>query len=96
MTNQLNGVLFPTIVDSDAGQKRQRLQQILLEGTRLSLLMVVPIATALIMLADPLVHAWLGRNADNTRAVVPPCVSATIALASPRSASVTAASHTAW
>ena len=71
MTNQLNGVLFPTIVDSDAAQKRHRLQQILLEGTRLSLLMVVPIATALIMLANPLVHAWLGRNADKVAGCIP-------------------------
>jgi O-antigen/teichoic acid export membrane protein len=71
MTNQLNGVLFPTIVDSDAAEKRQRLQQILLEGTRLSLLMVVPIATALIMLANPLVHAWLGRNADKVAGCIP-------------------------
>jgi O-antigen/teichoic acid export membrane protein len=71
MTNQLNGVLFPTIVDSDAAQKRHQLQQILLEGTRLSLLMVVPIATALIMLANPLVHAWLGRNADKVAGCIP-------------------------
>jgi O-antigen/teichoic acid export membrane protein len=60
LTNQLNGVLFPVIVDSDASQQKQRLQQILLQGTRLSLAMVVPIAAALILLADPLVHAWLG------------------------------------
>ena len=71
LTNQLNGVLFPAIVDSDAAQKRERLQQIFLEGTRLSLLMVVPIATALIMLADPLVHAWLGRNADKVAGCIP-------------------------
>src|SRR3954466_9151845 len=60
LTNQLNGVLFPVIVDSDASQQKQRLQQILLQGTRLSLVMVVPIAAALILLADPLIHAWLG------------------------------------
>ncbi len=71
MTNQLNGVLFPTIVDNDAAQKRERLQQILLEGTRLSLLMVVPVSTALIMLADPLVHAWLGRNAAKVAGCIP-------------------------
>ncbi len=44
LTNQLNGVLFPTIVDSDASQRNERLQQILLQGTRLSLAMVVPVA----------------------------------------------------
>ena len=60
LTNQLNGVLFPVIVDSDASQQKLRLQQILLQGTRLSLVMVVPIAAALILLADPLIHAWLG------------------------------------
>jgi O-antigen/teichoic acid export membrane protein len=60
LTNQLNGVLFPVIVDSDASQQKVRLQQIMLQGTRLSLVMVVPIAAALILLADPLIRAWLG------------------------------------
>jgi O-antigen/teichoic acid export membrane protein len=63
LTNQLNGVLFPVIVESDASQQKARLQQILLQGTRLSLAMVVPIAAALVLLADPLLHAWL-RNRD--------------------------------
>jgi O-antigen/teichoic acid export membrane protein len=71
LTNQLNGVLFPTIVDSDALQQRARLQQILLQGTRLSLAMVVPIAVMLIMLADPLVHAWLGRQANAVAGSIP-------------------------
>jgi O-antigen/teichoic acid export membrane protein len=63
LTNQLNDVLFPLIVDSDASQQNDRLQQILLQGTRLSLAMVVPIAAALMLLADPLLHAWLrGRD----------------------------------
>ena len=71
LTNQLNGVLFPTIVDSDASRRTERLQQILLEGTRLSLVMVVPIAVTLIVLADPLVRAWLGRNADKVAGCIP-------------------------
>lgn len=70
LTNQLNGVLFPTIVDTDTAQRRERLQQILLQGTRLSLAMVVPVAVALVMLADPLIHGWLGKQA----AVVAGCV----------------------
>ena len=60
LTNQLNGVLFPVVVDSDASRRQERLQQILLQGTRLSLAMVLPIAAALILLADPLLRAWLG------------------------------------
>ena len=61
LTNQLNGVLFPMIVDSHATLKQQRLQQILLEGTRLSLTMVMTIVIGLLLLAEPLVRAWVGR-----------------------------------
>lgn len=71
LTNQLNGVLFPAVVDSDASAQGERLQQILLQGTRLSLVMVVPIATALVMLADPLVRAWLGKQADAVAGCIP-------------------------
>jgi O-antigen/teichoic acid export membrane protein len=71
LTNQLNGVLFPVIVDSDARAQKERLQQIMLQGTRLSIVMVVPIAVALIMLADPLVHAWLRKSADAMAGAIP-------------------------
>ncbi len=71
LTNQLNGVLFPTIVDSDTSQQRKRLQQILLQGTSLSLAMVIPVSTALIMLADPLIHGWLGKQAEAVRGCIP-------------------------
>jgi O-antigen/teichoic acid export membrane protein len=47
------------------------LRQILLQGTRLSLAMVVPVAVCLIMLADPLVHAWLKHNADKVAGCIP-------------------------
>jgi O-antigen/teichoic acid export membrane protein len=62
LTNQLNGVLFPVVVDADTTQRTERLQKLLLEGTRLSLAMVVPIAVALILLAEPLVRAWVGTR----------------------------------
>jgi O-antigen/teichoic acid export membrane protein len=39
------------------------MQQILLQGTRLSLAMVVPVAATLIVLADPLLRAWLQDKA---------------------------------
>jgi len=71
LTNQLNGVLFPAIVDSDALQQRMRLQEILLQATRLSLVMVVPIAAALVMLADPLIRAWLGSQAQAVAGCIP-------------------------
>jgi len=66
LTNQLNGVLFPVVVDSDAGKKPERLRMIFIQGTRLSLVSVMPLAAALVFLMDPLVHAWVGpRFADS-------------------------------
>ena len=71
LTNQVNGVLFPLIVDSDTTNQQNRLQQILLEGTRLSLAMVVPIAAAIFVLAHPLIHAWLGSGASAVAGAIP-------------------------
>src|SRR5438045_5542934 len=62
LTNQGNAVLFPVVVDADATQQMGRLQQVLIEGTRLSLATVLPIAAILIVLAYPLVEAWVGMK----------------------------------
>jgi O-antigen/teichoic acid export membrane protein len=62
LTNQFNGVIFPVIVDSDAGHKPERLRMVFVQGTRLSLLSVLPLAGAFFLLADPLIHAWVGRT----------------------------------
>jgi O-antigen/teichoic acid export membrane protein len=71
LTNQLNGVLFPLIVDSDATRQHQRLQQILVQGTRFSLAAVLPVAAAVFVLADPLMRVWLGSKADDVAVAVP-------------------------
>jgi len=60
LTNQANAVLFPVIVDSDTRQHVERLQKVLVEGTRVSLGTVLPIAVVLIVLADRIVAAWVG------------------------------------
>jgi O-antigen/teichoic acid export membrane protein len=60
LTNQFNGIIFPVVVDSDAGEKPEHLRMIFIEGTRLSLVTVLPLAAALFLLADPLIHAWVG------------------------------------
>jgi O-antigen/teichoic acid export membrane protein len=60
LTNQGNAVLFPVVVDSDTRNNEGRLQTVLLEGTRLSLATVAPIAVVLIVLAEPLVTGWVG------------------------------------
>jgi O-antigen/teichoic acid export membrane protein len=66
LTNQVNGVLFPVVVDSDAGQKPERLRAIFIQGTRLSLVSVVPLAAALVLLARPLIRAWVGPSFDES------------------------------
>ena len=70
LTNQVNGVLFPFIVDSDQTHRHDRLRRVLLEGTRLSVATVVPIAVALILLAHPLVTAWVGPKLIDSAPVI--------------------------
>lgn len=60
LTNQLNDALFPNVVDSDAAQRADRLQAILLQGTKLSLALAAPLCLGLIMLAEPLIFSWVG------------------------------------
>ena len=60
LTNQGNAVLFPVVVDSDATKRQERLRTVLLEGTRLSLATVIPIAVVLVVLAYPIVRGWVG------------------------------------
>jgi O-antigen/teichoic acid export membrane protein len=61
LTNQGNAVLFPVVVDSEATHQIGRLQKVMLEGTRLSLATVLPIALVLIVFADPLVRVWIRK-----------------------------------
>jgi O-antigen/teichoic acid export membrane protein len=70
LTNQLNDVLFPTVVDNDASSRLARLQSIFLVGTRLSLATVVPIGGALMLMANPLVLAWVGPDFAGSAIVV--------------------------
>jgi O-antigen/teichoic acid export membrane protein len=59
--------LFPSIVDGATRDSPERLQLLLIQGTRLSLAMVVPLAMTLALLADLVVAAWVGpRFADST------------------------------
>jgi O-antigen/teichoic acid export membrane protein len=70
LTNQLNGVLFPVVVESDVTNQQSRLQRVLLEGTRLSLATVLPIAIVLIVLAQPLIRGWVGQKMIESAAVI--------------------------
>jgi O-antigen/teichoic acid export membrane protein len=64
-TNQINGVLFPVVVDCDAGRRPDRLRAVLIQGTRVSVLCVVPLAMVMFLFASPLIHAWVGSRFEN-------------------------------
>jgi O-antigen/teichoic acid export membrane protein len=70
LTNQLNAVLFPVVVDSDAGGRPHDLRVIFLQGTRLSLFSVMPVAAALFMLANRLIESWVGGHFEPSVRVV--------------------------
>jgi len=70
LTNQLNDILFPNVVDHSESSRTDRLQAILLMGTRLSLATVVPIGTALMFMASPLIRAWVGPGFSESVIVV--------------------------
>jgi O-antigen/teichoic acid export membrane protein len=62
MSNQLNEVLFPAVVDCDAASRADRLQAIFIQGTRLSLATVMAMAGPLALMARPLVRTWVGAD----------------------------------
>ncbi len=70
LTNQLNDVLFPTVVDNDSAARMDRLRAIFIQGTRLSLATVVPMGGAMILMAGPLVRAWVGPEFSGSALVL--------------------------
>jgi len=62
LTDQLNGALFMVVVDSATSGNSEKLRLVLLQGTRISLAMVIPVAAGLALLARPLVLAWVGPD----------------------------------
>ena len=62
ISNQLNEVLFPAVVDCDTASRTDRLQAIFIQGTRLSLATVLAMGGPLALMARPLVQAWVGSD----------------------------------
>jgi O-antigen/teichoic acid export membrane protein len=60
VSNQLNDVLFPVVVDCDSRQYDDRLREVLVQGTKISLALALPVAGALGLLAESVVVAWTG------------------------------------
>jgi O-antigen/teichoic acid export membrane protein len=70
LTNQINEVLFPAVVGHDTARELERLRSLFVVGTRLSIAMVVPIGGAVMLMARPLVYAWVGPQFDGSAIIV--------------------------
>jgi O-antigen/teichoic acid export membrane protein len=62
LTNQVNSVLLPVVVESDTRGTSARLRTIFLHGTKLSLLGAAPLCAAVFLLADPLIPLYIGND----------------------------------
>jgi Polysaccharide biosynthesis C-terminal domain len=62
LTRVLSQKLFPTIVDAAASNRRVRLQQLFVQGTRLSLATAVPLCAVAAVMAERIVTLWVGPN----------------------------------
>jgi Membrane protein involved in the export of O-antigen and teichoic acid len=70
LTSQLAGSLFPIIVDFATLGDGERLRRVFVQGTRITLAMVLPMVVGLVMLAEPLVQAWVGPNFQGSVAII--------------------------
>jgi O-antigen/teichoic acid export membrane protein len=70
LTNQLNYVIFPIVVDCDSAQRDDRLRELLVQGTRLSLATTLPVAGALALLSRPVVLGWTGKDFVDAATIV--------------------------
>jgi O-antigen/teichoic acid export membrane protein len=60
VTSQLNDVLFPVVVECDSTQQHERMREVLVQGTKISLGLAVPVAGILGLLAEPVILGWTG------------------------------------
>lgn len=70
LSNQLNDALFPHVVDSDTARRTDRLRVTLVQGTRLSLAMAIPLAGGVALVAHPLMRAWVGPSFGQTATIL--------------------------
>lgn len=62
LTGQFHSILFPAVVDLGARGEASRLRTLLVEGTRASAALALALAIGVIVLAKPLLVAWVGSE----------------------------------
>jgi O-antigen/teichoic acid export membrane protein len=58
--NQFNGFLFPVVVRFDARGRADVLQHMLIEGTRIALILITGVTICVIGFGEPLLARWMG------------------------------------
>jgi O-antigen/teichoic acid export membrane protein len=64
LCNQFNGFLFPLAVRFGAGGRADALEALLIDGTRLALLLVTGVTIGVLGFAGPLIARWMGPGFD--------------------------------
>lgn len=70
LSTVLSRFLFPVIVDSAVRGRDERVRAVLVQGTRLSLAAVTPLAAVLALLAGDVVDVWVGPGFEESVAVI--------------------------
>jgi O-antigen/teichoic acid export membrane protein len=70
LMTQFSDTLFPIIVECDTGRRDDRLRDLLIQGTRLSLATVLPVAGGMALMARPVVLGWTGPDFAGAVAVL--------------------------
>ena len=70
LTDQFSHTLFPVVVDSATVGDSERLRLVLLQGTRLTLAMVLPICAVLSLLAEKVVLLWVGPQFNGSVPII--------------------------
>jgi O-antigen/teichoic acid export membrane protein len=66
MCNQFNGLLFPVVVRFDAAGRGEALRDMLVDGTRIALTLVVGVTLCVIAFGEPLIVQWLGPGFEGS------------------------------
>ncbi len=70
LTAQFHSVLFPAVVDLGTRGEHRRLVTLLLEGTRLSTALALSVGIGVVVLAEPLLVAWVGPDLASSAPVL--------------------------
>lgn len=66
MCNQFNGLLFPVVVRFGASGQRDALRNLLIDGTRIALTLVVGVTISVVGFGRPLITQWMGAGFDGS------------------------------